>query len=323
MGYRHISYNDRFKIQVLFSEGYSFKQIGLKINKHPTTVSRELKRNSAGGRYTPEVAQRLYCGRKALNAKRFFDNAYHRNLVRLLLTFLLSPEQIAGRLKMFGIRVSYETIYKWIYAEFNKGVNFLQYLRINKKRNKRGGKNQKRALAACKKSIHDRPPEVANKTRIGDWEGDTVEGKKGSGFIATFVERKSLFLTAAKMHTKSGESFLDATLKALGCMKDVKTITLDNGCEMSRFKDIEKELICDIYFADPGNPGQRGLNENTNGLLRQFFPKGTDFNKIPEDEIANAVYILNNRPRKSLGFLTPVEYLEGIMPKQISTALRL
>lgn len=323
MEYRQIKYEDRIKIQALLSLSFSFSAIGEVIDKDPTSVSREVKRNSVSNKYDAKTAHRLYCARKAANAKRSFTDFRLRFLVRLLLFMFWSPEQISGRLKLFSINVSHETIYKWIYSQLENGVNLLQYLRINKKNNRRGSKYRKRASDGSKKSIHDRPVEVNEKLRIGDWEGDTIEGKKNSGFIATFVERKSMVVVAAKMSNKCANTFNKATAHAFSSIDDVFTITLDNGTEMSAYRDIEDFLDCDIYFADPGNPGQRGLNENTNGLLRQAFPKGEDFTKISQKHIDKMVYMMNNRPRKNLGYRTPLETYYNLKPLDLIPALRI
>lgn len=323
MEYLQINFEDRIKIQALFKQKATFTAIGKIIGKDPTSVSREVKRNSIHGAYEARVAHKLYCARKAANVKRSFDNYRLRALVRILLCMLWSPEQIAGRLKLFGETVSHETIYKWVYSQMEKGVNLLQYLRINKKRNKRASKYRKRAQNSSKKSIHDRPGVINTKSRFGDWEGDTIEGSKNSGFIATFVERKHLLVTAAKMEKKSAQAFNQATAYAFSTIDDVLSITLDHGSEMSGFQEIEDFLDCEIYFADPGNPGQRGLNENTNGLFRQVFPKGSDFGKLSQAQINNFLYLVNNRPRKSLGYRTPLESALNIKPVDLIPALRL
>ena len=323
MEYRQINYEERIKIQVLFLQNLNFTAIGKAVGKHPTSIKREIQRNSVSGEYDPNIAHRLYCARKAANVKRSFDNPFLRYIVRILLSMLWSPEQISGRLKLFKIAVSTETIYKWIYSQIQLGLNFYQYLRINKTRQKRGLKYHRRALNCDKKSIHDRPDLVNNKKRIGDWEGDTIEGQKNSGFIATFVERKSLVIIAAKMKDKCAATFNKAALYAFAVIDFIYTLTLDHGTEMSYHKDLQDALDCDIYFADPGRPGQRGVNENSNGLLRQFFFKGMDFNKVSQRQIDKAIYMMNNRPRKSLGYRTPLEVYHGLKPNSLTSALRL
>lgn len=323
MEYRQITYEERVKIQALFNAKHTYLEIGRIIGKHHTTVAREVSRNSINGTYDAKTAHRLYCARKSENVKRSFEKPQTRMIVRLLLCLCWSPEQIAGRLKLFGIKLSHETIYKWIYAQQRLGINLLQYLRINKKRNKRGSRYTKRAQIRGKKSIHERPEVVKDKNRLGDWEGDTVEGKKNSGYIATFVDRKSLLLTAAKMENKRAETFNKATAIAFSAFEDIHTLTFDNGSEMSRFAEIEEFLNCNVYFADPGNPGQRGANENTNGLLRQFFPKGADLSKVTQAQVDKKVYMLNNRPRKTLGFKSPMETYLGLEPTGLISALRL
>jgi len=150
-----------------------------------------------------------------------------------------------------------------------------------------------------------------------------VEGKKNSGFITTLVDRKTKILVAAKMKNKLAKTFNKACQLAFSVIEKIKTITFDNGTEMSNFVELEELLECDIYFADPGRPGQRGLNENTNGLLRQYFPKGYDFTKIKQKDVDKAVSKINNRARKSLGYKTPLETYFDIPPAFVITALQL
>jgi IS30 family transposase len=323
MKYQQINLEDRIQIQALSEANAPLTTIGKIVGKDPTSIGREIRRNSVYGKYQAHTGQKLYCARKATHVKRSFDNKKLKRLIILLLKSYWSPEQISGRLKLFRIYISYETIYAWIYAQKELGINYLKYLRINKKRNKRAGSYKKRAENKAKKSIHGRPKEVNESIRIGDFEGDTIEGKKGSGFIATLVDRKSKILVAAKMENKLADTFNKACQYAFSVIDKIFTITFDNGSEMSNFEELEKIIECDIYFADPGCPGQRGLNENTNGLMRQFLPKGSDFKKIKQKYVDRVVFILNNRPRKSLGYKTPMESYLSIEPKTVKTALQL
>lgn len=225
-----------------------------------------------------------------------------------------SPEVISKRIiddypDDESMRISHETIYRWVYLDAmvdGKLYRNLRRRRRKRRRQKRYGTGRRFADRKC---ITLRPEIVDSRKRYGDWEGDTIEGKKSSGYIVTIVERKSRYLIAAKMENKKA-----VTLTAQGTTafrpipnKMRKTLTVDNGSEFSGFKKFEKNTGIEIYFAKPYTPWQRGASENTNGLLRQYFPKGSNFKKLTEKEVKEAVKRLNNRPRKCLGYRTPHE----------------
>ncbi len=225
-----------------------------------------------------------------------------------------SPEQISGKLKILyendeTMMITAEGIYLNIYNGVI-GKNYIEYLRQNrKKRHKRSLKNKKRITIKDKKNIKSRPEIVNMKNRLGDWEGDTIVGKQNQGYIATFVDRKSSYLAASLMLDKTAFSLNHAASEAFGYIqnKDIKTITVDNGTEFAEFKNIEQLFETNVYFADPYCSWQRGLNENTNGLLRQFFQKKTNLKEVSQEELEKVIYLLNHRPRKKLNYLTPYE----------------
>lgn len=229
-----------------------------------------------------------------------------------------SPETIAERLRMDypeddRMRVSAETIYRWIYRDASQGGSLFSCLcRQHKKRRRQRRYGTGRGLIPGRIGIAARPAVVATRQRFGDWEGDTVEGAKGSGHIATHVERKSRYLIAAKLENKTAAATADAVVAAYRRIPKAmkRTLTLDNGKEFARFKDIEKDAGLTIYFADPYAAWQRGTNENTNGLLRRYFPKGSDFSRVTRETLASAVKKLNHRPRKCLGYRTPHEVFQ-------------
>jgi IS30 family transposase len=225
-----------------------------------------------------------------------------------------SPDVIAARLKMeyddIKMRVSIETIYRWVYRDAHQGGQLFKFLcRSHKKRRKQRRYGTGRNLIPGRISIDARPDLVNARQRFGDWEGDTVEGAKGSGHITTHVERKSRYLIAAKLVNKTATVTTAAITAAFrpipGTLRH--TLTLDNGKEFTRFRDIEKGTGLAVYFADPYSAWQRGTNENTNGLLRRYFPKGSDFRNVTPEILAATVKILNHRPRKCLGYQTPHE----------------
>jgi IS30 family transposase len=210
------------------------------------------------------------------------------------------------------MRVSHETIYQWIYALQTTGDGVYLNLRFSHKRRRRhrAAKSQ-RGQIAYRKLIHERPQEVEEKVIVGHWEGDTMEGQKGTGFLVTQVERVTGYTVVAPMNNKEAETLNRAAIDALKALPiEIRmTITVDNGKEFARHQELEIATSMQVYFAEPYSSWQRGLNENTNGLLRQYFPKGSDFRKLTSAEIERAMKELNHRPRKRLNYQTPHEIL--------------
>jgi IS30 family transposase len=208
------------------------------------------------------------------------------------------------------MRISHETIYRWIYQDATEGGMLYQYLRYKRKKRRRQMRyGSGRRFIFGRVSISKRPAIVDTRERYGDWEGNTVEGKKSTGYMATHVERKSRFLIAAKLCDKKAETLTLQSTKAFWRIpkKMRKTLTVDNGEEFARFKELEEKTGLTVYFADPYSSWQRGTNENTKSLLRYYFPKGTDFNEVTKEKLALAVKRLNHRPRKCLNYQTPHE----------------
>jgi len=219
-----------------------------------------------------------------------------------------SPEQISGwLLDEQEILISHESIYLHIWADKRAGGTLYTYLRRQgKKYDKRRNGKSTRGQIKNRVSIDERPSIVDDKSRIGDWEIDTVIGKGHSGALVTIVERVTKFTVTAQVNSKSAEDVTHATIALLRPFKDVvHTITADNGKEFAYHEKISKALSTDVYFAHPYSSWERGLNENTNGLLRQYFPKNTDFKKVTQIDVRRAVKRLNSRPRKDLEFKTP------------------
>jgi len=229
--------------------------------------------------------------------------------VELLIKLDWSPEQISGRLKVEeGIRISHEHIYQYIYADKRAGGQLYRHLRCQKKRRKRYGSYDRRGVIRNQVSIDERPVVVDERSRVGDWEGDTVIGKNHKGALVTLVERKSLYTVIGAVVRKTAEAVHAAIVTGLTPYKDqVHTLTYDNGKELAEHEQIAEELGAEIYFAHPYSSWERGVNENTNGLLRQYFPKGRELTDVSQEEIEHAMERLNHRPRKTLGFQTPFE----------------
>lgn len=319
MPYNHFTRKEQYVISHMVIADFSLREIGRKLGRHHTSISREITRNrptyADDAVYWYDAAEHHANERrhKARHRKRQHERLHAYVLSKLNLDW--SPEAIAGRLRVDypddeTMRISLETIYRWIYRDSRNKGNLHRHLRRchkYRRRQKRYGSG--RRFIPGRISIDLRPPIVATRERFGDWEGDTMEGSKGSGGLATHVERKCRYLLAAKLTDKKAATMTQESIRHFKKIPRVlrQTLTLDNGKEFAKFKELEKRTGLKVYFADPYAAWQRGTNENTNGLLRQYFPKGTDFRNISEKEIAIVVKKLNNRPRKCLNYQTPYE----------------
>ena len=309
-----LKFKDRCVIENSLKNGKNYNQIGKELGKHRCTIKREVERNSLSSNYCADSAHDLYLLRCKGKKPRKLDDIQLYQYVIKRLKFGWSPEQISGRLKTYfssTFQISHETIYKFAYETYSSSFDLFPYFRrIDKKHKRYRGKPKRQTiLKKGKKMIDKRPDIINNKERIGDWESDLIEGSKGSGYIATFVDRVSKYTKASKMETKHSEIFNQAANSIFRNIDSEKlySITHDNGTEANEFEELEEILNCDIYFARPASPWQRGLNENTNGLLRQFFKKGSSFKNIKQKDIHKAERYLNHRPRKSLNFKSPYE----------------
>ena len=293
-------------------------EIAKTIGVHKSTVSRELKRNSDGRghhKYNNELAQRKADKRMKdrPHAHKFTDEM-KKEARRFIVYMDYSPEQVSGRYKMLGKEmVSYETLYQWIWSEKKHGNRELSdHLRHNgRKYGKRGAANRSRGIIKDRVGIENRPQIVNDKSRFGDFEIDTMIGKNHKGAIMTANDRCTQIVLIRRLEGKEAAPLADAAVEALSPYKQMlHTITADNGKEFARHKEIAQKLGVQFYFARPYHSWERGANENTNGLIRQYIPKGTDFSTLTDEYIAEVEWKLNNRPRKSLGYLTPLEYFE-------------
>ena len=320
MPYNHLTQKDRYVISHLSLAGYSHREIGRRIGRSHSTVSREIKRN---GPMYPDVTRYWYYDTHPVAIKRRHKPRHHRrqnqsklvDYVESKLRLDWPPEVISARLLLDypydqRMRVSHETIYRWIFLNAQKGGDLYKHLRRrHKRRRKQTRYGTGRRFLPGRVSIDERPPIVDRRKRFGDWEGDTLEGAKGTGGLATHVDRKSRYLIAVKLADKKATTMTKQTTKAFRKVprKLRHTLTVDNGKEFAKFKELESKTKLKIYFADPYSAWQRGTNENTNGLLRQYFPKGTNLKSVAEKEVAFVVNKLNNRPRKCLNYQTPNE----------------
>jgi len=314
--YTQLTQVERHQIHALKGSGCTLARIATKLNRHSSTISRELKRNSTAGSYCPDLAQRLAIKRRRDKPRpRITGQTWL--LVGQLISEDWSPEQVSLWLTQErGIRISHEWIYQHIYAEKRNGGKLQTHLRCQKRRRKRYGSQDRRSQIKNRVSIDERPVVVEQRCRLGDWEIDTIVGAKRSGALLSLTERKSRYVLIAKLPDCSADEATYATLGLLGSMpEDVHTITADNGKEFSGHEDIAQVLEAEFYFAHPYSPWERGTNENANGLIRQYFPKCRRFMSITQSELDLAMDRLNNRPRKCLAMQTPNQVLYGIKPR--------
>ena len=315
MNYKQLTEVERYQIQAFLKAGYTKKAIAKELGRHPSTIGRELNRNTGLRGYRPQQAQRLANERKKQHRHTQITDVTWKN-VETLLQQAWSPEQISHWLMLIGLpSVSPEWIYRYIFADKESGGRLYTYLRCQKKRKKRYGSADSRGQLKNRVSIDERPSIVDERQRVGDWELDTVIGRCGGVVLVTAVERKTRFSVIGLASNKTAEAVKKEILDALTPLAAwVKTLTYDNGKEFALHEDIAKALNASGYFAHPYHSWERGLNENTNGLIRQYVPKGTSMDDLTQLEVNSIMDRLNNRPRKCLGFRTPNQVLFGIDP---------
>jgi len=306
MNYQQLTQEQRYQIYALMKASFNQTQIASEISVHKATVSRELARNRGGRGYRPRQAHELAVARLQLRVKPRIQSETWQEVERLL-SQQWSPQQISGRLKLERrAAISHERIYQHIYADKRAGGTLSRHLRCQKLRRKRYGSYDRRGQLPGRTSIDARPPVVDRKQRLGDWEADTIIGRGHRQAIVSLVERRSKFVRLAKVTRNTAESVAQAMTAQLASLV-VKTITSDNGREFARHQEVAHALGAAFYFAHPYSSWERGLNENTNGLVRQYFPKKSDFSKIADRQVNRVVERLNHRPRKTLGYQTPHE----------------
>jgi len=308
MNYRQLTREQRYQIQILIKEGYNQTQIALRLGFDKSTISRELRRNCGEHGYFPNQADVMAHRRRRHSHGPRIPRETWRQIERLLRQ-QWSPEQISGRLKLERHRtVSHERIYLHVYADKRRGGLLHCHLRSQKKQRKRYGGYVRRGQIPNRIGIEQRPAIVARKRRFGDWEADTIIGAKHQGAILSLVERKSKLTRLHKLQTKAASEVKDRIIALLAPLADrVHTITVDNGKEFVLHEETAAALQARIYFSHPYAAWERGLNENTNGLVRQYFPKKHDFTAITNREVKQVEQRLNDRPRKTLGYRTPNE----------------
>lgn len=320
MSQGHITEIERGMIEILHRADFGPSEIGRRIGRDKSVISRELRRNGrAATRYDAQKAQRRYHERrescrpcKKLDYQPLWDYLFEN------ITQGWTPEQVAGRLPIDfpadeRMRISHEAIYQALYSDQRLQCLIEHLAQARPKRRKRGqGKTRRGPSIPNRVGIEQRPHVVEERTRYGDWEGDTVVGAKQEGYVLTLVERTSGLLQSTKLDSKQAGEVANAVIESLEEMPIswVRTITFDNGTEFAEHATISQALSVEIYFAAPYASYQRGTNENTNGLLRRYLPKGTSFKDLTQQRLDHIVEELNNRPRKRLGYRTPYEVFQ-------------
>lgn len=304
MSYKQLTEGQRYQIQVYLQQGFSLRQISLMLGVSHSTISREIRRNSADDSYCPVVAHRQAHARRHHSRKRAIDDGT-LFFVEYALSMKWSPEQIAGVAKQMGYQVSHEWIYGHEQADRRAGGKLYKNLRRHGRTYRKGNK-AKRVIIPNRVGIEHRPQVVEEYGRFGDWEADTVLGKQGTGAIVSLAERKSKLYLIRKVPAKSAKEVRRAMIGMLWrYRRHVHSITADNGTEFCEHEQIANRLNTDVYFANPYAAWERGLNENFNGLLRQYIPKGTDLRKVTDKQLREIEKQLNARPRKCLGYRQP------------------
>lgn len=316
MKYHQITSEERYMLSSLRTQGFSQAAIARQLGRHRSTIGRELKRNSArlDGRYRVAIAIERTSGRRSRSRRnQRFSPADLMRVEALLTAEQWSPEQISGRLRQTGqLRISHETIYRHIWHDRRHGGELYRYLRgANKKRRKRYRHHDSRGHLAGKRHISERPASVESRRHVGHWEIDTVMGDPSKHCIVSLVERKTGFLQIGKLCARTAEQTTERTIKLIRRHppRSVRTITADNGTEFHSYKDIERATGVKFYFATPHHSWERGTNENTNGLIRQYLPKRVSMAKLTQQQCNAIANKLNDRPRKRLDYRTPAECL--------------
>jgi len=312
---RKLTLEQRYQISALLKVGTNKAQVAQVIGVARSTISREIKRNKNRYSYDPEQANFKSQKRRSNAKKRKKLTLQLKQMIKEKIEMDWSPEQVSGFLKKKHLAsISYQAIYDFIRKDQRNGGTLYKHLR-HKKRRKRYGSKETRGQIKNRVSIDERPDIVNKKERVGDWEIDTVIGKNHKGALVTIVERKTKFVVIGQIGSKKANEVETITVDVLLPFKNmVFSITSDNGKEFARHEKISAALGCQFFFAHPYASCERGLNENTNGLIRQYFPKSADLRFVTKDDVCSIADKLNSRPRKSLGFRTPLEtFLESMI----------
>jgi len=311
MTYRQITFEERYTLGLLRQRGLSRAAMARILGRHRSTIGRECTRNGTprDGAYRPQLADWYAHGRRSRSRRNRRFSAAELQRVRALLEEQWSPEQVAGWLRRHGLlRISHETIYRYIWADKTTGGTLYTHLRgARKQRRKRYGRYDSRGRVAGKRPITARPAEVETRAQVGHWEADTVLGP-GRPCILSLVERKTGYVVIGKLRARTTEEVNHRATALIHAQPHrVRTITADNGTEFHGYAAIEQATPARFYFATPHHAWERGTNENTNGLIRQYLPKRHSMAPLTQQDCDRIAATLNRRPRKRLGYRTPEE----------------
>ena len=312
MNYKHLTIEERCCLREYYIKGYSYRKISELMGRSVSTVSRELRRNCTHmyekPTYYPHTAQKKYLLRRSYCHRGMFQDEIKLEYIKEKLLLTWSPEQIANTPCELAIP-SVRTIYRWIYEKY-VDVN----LKVLRRKGKSRGKKETRGKYTLGKTIRKRDKSIYKRTEFGHWEADTVVSGQGKSKVcfATLAERKTRYYIAIKMPNRTADTMAKTIISALSSLPKgaVKTITCDRGAEFANWQTIEKKLNCNIYFADPYCAWQKGTNENLNGLLREFYPKGRNLSKVSPLTLKKNLALINARPKKVLGFKKPVDLFD-------------
>ncbi len=315
MSYSHLSITERSQLALLHRLGWSTRAIATELHRHHSTIARELSRGTEEGDYQAETAHDSYKQRRRQSIPCGKWTPERGSFLAEKLTQTWSPEQIAGRMSQDcpEQKISFKTIYRWLY----QGLLVKGNTTVLRHKGKRRSPRETRGRFNVGKSIQQRPKEVRKRESFGHWELDTVVSSRGKSkaCVATFAERKTRLYLAVKMPDRTASS-LEKAFRVIASSFPTgafQTATVDRSKEFACYERLESEHDLDIYFADPYSSWQRGTNENANGLLRDFFPKGKDFAEVTTEELVQALQLINNRPRKCLGWRTAHEsFMEAV-----------
>jgi len=307
MSYTQLTQEQRYQIHALLKMGHQQTEIATYLEVHKSTISRELHRNQGLRGYRPKQAHQKAMSRRNHARRRIQAETWI--LIEAKLRQEWSPEQISGWLKrQVAVEISHEWIYQYILADKHAGGTLYRHLRCQKKRRKRYGSYDHRGKLPNRVSIEERPAIVDQRQRVGDWEADTIVGKGHRQAIVSLTERKSRLVLLQKVDRRTADLVRDAMIGLLQPFTEhLHTITADNGKEFAEHECISSALKTDFFFAHPFAAWERGTNENMNGLIRQYIPKGRQFDTITDNDLLFIIDRLNHRPRKCLDFRTPFE----------------
>jgi IS30 family transposase len=313
MSYHQLTSEERYALSLLRKQGLSQRLIARALDRHPSTISREVRRNQRQRCYRAKDADDIARTRRRVSRRYRRLSEAEWALICSMLKKLWSPEQIVGRLRKRGVvLVSHETIYRYLWADRRRGGTRYRYLRGSLKwRRKRKGSYDSRGRLAGKRAITERPPGAQNRSRVGHLEGDTMIGSSDRHCVLTMVDRKTGYVSIGKLEGRTAEEANRKAIELLGRPgRRTRTLTLDNGTEFHGYKEIEEATGARVYFAAPHHAWERGTNENTNGLIRQYLPKRQSMAGVDQRRCDWIARELNERPRKRLGYRTPAECYE-------------